>query len=102
MRIHQEEGIQTQRCGETSKEKITEKIHRRADVNIGKKGVTQEVIDEIKKRLEKEGLLKIKINKNIYVQEGISIDEFARILAQKTDSEIIDIRGRTIIIAKRK
>jgi RNA-binding protein len=64
--------------------------------------VTQEVIDEIKKRLEKEGLLKIKINKNIYVQEGISIDEFARILAQKTDSEVIDIRGRTIIIAKRK
>jgi RNA-binding protein len=64
--------------------------------------VTQEVIGEIKKRLEKEGLLKIKINKNIYVQEGMSIDEFARILAQKTDSEVIDIRGRTIIIAKRK
>ena len=82
------------------KREIIEKIHGRADVNIGKRGLTPEVIEEIKKRLKSQGIVKIKINKNIR-KESFDRKEFARKLAEAVDAEITDLRGYTIVLVKR-
>ncbi|BFH72530.1 YhbY family RNA-binding protein [Sulfurisphaera javensis] len=66
-----------------------------ADVRIGKKGVTDEVINEIKKRLKSHKVVKVKI--------GIDVDdrrEFARKIAELAEAKLIEVRGFTFILAK--
>jgi len=67
-----------------------------ADVRIGKKGVTEEVVKEIKRRLDKHRVVKVKI--------GIEVEdrrEFARLIAEKANAKLIEIRGYTFILAKK-
>ncbi|QGR20161.1 YhbY family RNA-binding protein [Stygiolobus azoricus] len=67
-----------------------------ADVRIGKKGVTEEVIKEIKRRLNEHKVVKVKI--------GIEVEdrrEFARLIAEKANAKLIEIRGYTFILAKK-
>lgn len=67
-----------------------------ADVRIGKKGVTEEVVKEIKRRLDEHKVVKVKI--------GIEVEdrrEFARLVAEKTNAKLIEIRGYTFILAKK-
>ncbi|BAB67235.1 MULTISPECIES: YhbY family RNA-binding protein [Sulfurisphaera] len=66
-----------------------------ADVRIGKKGVTEEIINEIKRRLKEHKVVKIKI--------GIEVEnrkEFARKIAELTEAKLIEVRGFTFILAK--
>lgn len=67
-----------------------------ADVRIGKKGVTEEVVKEIKRRLDEHKVVKVKI--------GIEVEdrrEFARLVAEKANAKLIEIRGYTFILAKK-
>jgi RNA-binding protein len=67
-----------------------------ADVRIGKKGVTEEVVKEIKRRLDQHKVVKVKI--------GIEVEdrrEFARLIAEKANAKLIEIRGYTFILAKK-
>jgi len=67
-----------------------------ADVRIGKKGVTEEVVKEIKRRLDEHKVVKVKI--------GIEVEdrrEFARLIAEKANAKLIEIRGYTFILAKK-
>ncbi len=80
---------------------VKRKVHSRPDVNIGKKGLTESVIKEIKKRVEKEGIIKVKINKNIR-KEGFDRKVFAEQLARATGTEIVDLRGYTVILRKKR
>lgn len=66
-----------------------------AEVRIGKKGITEEIINEIKKRLKNHKVVKIKI--------GIEVDdrkEFAKKIAELTEAKLIEVRGFTFILAK--
>lgn len=80
--------------------KTVEKLHSKVDMNIGKRGLTEEVFREIKKRLDKEGVIKVRINRNLYQREGIDMKTIAKRICDKTNSQVIDIRGRTIVISK--
>lgn len=67
-----------------------------ADVRIGKKGATEEVVKEIKRRLDEHKVVKVKI--------GIEVEdrrEFARLIAEKANAKLIEIRGYTFILAKK-
>ncbi|MEJ2779853.1 MAG: YhbY family RNA-binding protein [Sulfolobaceae archaeon] len=67
-----------------------------ADVRIGKKGVTEEVVKEIKRRLDEHKVVKVKI--------GIEVEdrrEFARLIAERANAKLIEIRGYTFILAKK-
>jgi len=67
-----------------------------ADVRIGKKGVTEGVIKEIKRRLDEHKVVKVKI--------GIEVEdrrEFARLIAEKVNAKLIEVRGYTFILAKK-
>ncbi len=82
------------------KEKIKEKIHSRADVQLGKKGISDSVVNEIKKRLKNQQVIKIRINKNL-IKTGVEKKEIAQKIEEKTGATIIEMRGNTIIIAKK-
>lgn len=66
-----------------------------ADVRIGKNGLTEGVINEIKRRLKENKVIKVKI--------GMEVDDrraFAREAAEKVGAKLIEVRGYTFILAK--
>ena len=68
-------------------------------VQIGKKGVTDSSIQEIKKQLEKKKIIKVKILRSAF--ESAEKDELVNEIVSKTDSELLDKIG-FVIVLKRK
>jgi RNA-binding protein len=67
-------------------------------INIGKAGVNENVIEEIKRQLKANEIVKLKFAKNIARDKDDYINE---ILAQ-TRAELIDVRGHVAVIYKKK
>lgn len=67
------------------------------DCILGKKGITKQFIDYVKILLKKKKIIKIKLLKSIAIRS--SIEELAIKIAEKTDSIVLDIRGRIVIIS---
>ena len=77
------------------REKIKRKKAEHADVRIGKNGLTEGVINEIKRRLKDHDVVKVKI--------GIDVEDrraFAREVAEKVGAKLIEVRGKTFILAR--
>jgi RNA-binding protein len=64
-------------------------------VRIGKKGITEGIIREVQNVLKKDRAVKIKCLKVIPTDVARDI---GRNLAKLTNSEVVDIRGKTIIL----
>ena len=67
-------------------------------INIGKSGVNENVIEEIKRQLEANELVKIKFAKNIARDKDKYIDE----IITQTKAKLIDVRGHVAVIYKKK
>ena len=67
-------------------------------INIGKAGVNDNVIEEIKRQLKANEIVKLKFAKNIARDKDAYIDE---ILA-KTRAKLVDVRGHVAVIYKKK
>ena len=65
-------------------------------INVGKKGVTENLIKEINRVLEKHGIVKVKMLKNfrmIGALEGKDKKMLAEEIASKVNGKLIDFRG---------
>ncbi|NJE01586.1 YhbY family RNA-binding protein [Thermococcus sp. JdF3] len=67
---------------------------------IGKRGLDEGVIEEIRTQLEKDGILKVEIRKGALINTGLDRQTLARKVAEMTDSELIDVRGKRFILFK--
>ena len=65
-------------------------------VRIGKTGVTDNVIEEIRGQLKKRKLVKIKINKGIYERDARA--QIWQHLAEKTSSSVVLARGNVGVL----
>ncbi len=70
----------------------------RADVNIGKKGIHPGLVEEVRRRLEEEGAIKIRILKNA---RNIVSEDDIRKLAEEVGALIVDSRGYTYVLVKK-
>ncbi|QGA53394.1 RNA-binding protein [Sulfolobus sp. E5-1-F] len=68
----------------------------RADIRIGKYGVTEGMINEIKRRLNEHKVIKVKIG----IKEIDDRKEFAKRVAEMVGAKLIEVRGYTFILAK--
>lgn len=66
----------------------------KATVWIGKQGVTPALIDEVAQQLKKRHRIKIKWLRNTEIDPED--------LARNTDAILVDVRGRTAVLAERK
>jgi len=66
-----------------------------ATIHIGKEGITQTVIDEITKQLKKTKLVKIRLLPAIEKDRKEAGSE----LAIATSSVLVEVRGRTVVLA---
>jgi RNA-binding protein len=67
---------------------------------IGKNRVSQEVLKEIEKQLEKREVVKIKILKSAF-QEG-KANEIAATIARQKEAALVEVRGHTFMLYKRR
>ena len=83
-----------------SKHQLVEKAkYLEPIIRIGKSGLTQGTINEIKRQLEKKKLIKIKLLR-AFVQDK-DRKEIAREIAQKTNSELIHQVGFVVVLYKK-
>lgn len=69
-------------------------------IRIGKAGLTEGVIKEIKLQLKKKNLIKVKLLKGALEQKDKK--QLANELAEKTGSELIDRVGFVVVLYKKE
>ena len=67
-------------------------------INIGKSGVNDNVIEEIKRQLKANEIVKLKFAKNIARDKDTYIDE----IVSNTRAKLVDVRGHVAVIYKKK
>ncbi|MEM0340926.1 MAG: YhbY family RNA-binding protein [Acidilobaceae archaeon] len=82
------------------KERVAKSVHGPSEVQIGKQGLTEGVINEIKARLEKKEIVKVKILKSALVVTGLTRQEIAEKVSHAVRATLVDVRGRTFILYK--
>ena len=81
-----------------SKKEMMNRALSAMTINIGKAGVNDTVIEEIKRQLEANEIVKLKFAKNIARDKDDYIDE----IVTKTRAKLIDVRGHVAVIYKKK
>lgn len=67
-------------------------------INIGKAAINDNVIEEIKRQLKDNEIVKLKFAKNIAKDK----DDYINDIVQKTRAKLVDVRGHVAVIYKRK
>jgi RNA-binding protein len=67
---------------------------------VGKEGTTPQMVNEISRQLEKKETVKVKILKSALKDEEAKT--VASKIAEQTDSTLIEVRGHTLILYKRR
>jgi len=65
-------------------------------VYVGKEGITNSVVFELTKQLKKNKLVKVKLLASVETKK----EEVAEQLVRDTASTLVEIRGRTVVLAK--
>lgn len=65
-------------------------------LNIGKRGLDDTVIDEIKKQIKARHLVKVKVLRG--AESEMNLKALADELSRLTSSELIDVRGRVVVL----
>ena len=81
-----------------SKKEMMNRALSAMTINIGKNGLNDNVIEEIKRQLEANELVKLKFAKNIARDKDKFIDD----IVSQTRSKLIDVRGHVAVIYKKK
>ena len=67
---------------------------------IGKNGITPETVGEISKQLDTREMVKVKLLKSALMDEKAK--HVAEEIAQQTEATLIDVRGHTFVLYKRR
>ena len=81
------------------KERMKEELGKKAIVRIGKSGLTASVTSEIDKQLEIHELIKIRFLNNYHTE---NLDNDIAKLTKNTSSQLLDKRGKTILLYRKK
>ena len=65
-------------------------------LHVGKSGVTDATIAELKAQLHKKKLVKVRLLKSA-TAGGAENDAQARVLAEKADAQLVEVRGHTAV-----
>ncbi|MCM1987136.1 MULTISPECIES: YhbY family RNA-binding protein [Methanococcoides] len=74
----------------------SEATHIKPIVNVGKSGVTDQLIVELKKHIKERHLVKVKVLKSASYEDGI--DAIAEALVEATKATLIDVRGTSVVL----
>ena len=81
-----------------SKKEMMNRALSAMTINIGKNGINENVIEEIKRQLTANEIVKLKFAKNIARDKDKFIDD----VVSQTRAKLIDVRGHVAVIYKKK
>ena len=81
-----------------SRKEIMRNSLNAVEINIGKNGINENVIEEIKRQLKNGEIVKIRFSRTIASNK----DEFLEEIVSATKSKLIDVRGNVAVLYKRK
>ena len=81
-----------------SKKELMNRSLSTITINIGKSGINENVIEEIKRQLKAHEVIKLKFAKNISSEKQNYISD----ITEKSKSKLIDLRGNVAVIFKKK
>lgn len=67
-------------------------------INIGKSGVNDNVINEVKRQLKSNEVVKLKFARSIAKDK----DDYISNIVKETKADLIDVRGHVAVIYKKK
>jgi RNA-binding protein len=73
---------------------------QRPTVWVGKEGATTKIINEINRQLEQHEIVKAKIHQTALKEQEAK--DIATNIAAQTESTLIDIRGHTLVLYKKR
>ena len=82
----------------SSKKELMNKSLSTITINIGKSGINENVIDEIKRQLKAHEVIKLKFAKNISSKKQSYINK----IIEKSNAKLIDLRGNVAVIFKKR
>lgn len=83
---------------EAKKELMRRAVELKPTIHVGKEGFDQGLADEIVAQLKNRRLIKIRVLDNS--ENGA--DDAAEIIAEATDSVVVDIRGNVIVLTDKR
>jgi RNA-binding protein len=92
-----EETVITQKMKQRIKRALSAE---RATVHVGKEGATAQIINEVAKQLDTREMIKAKILRTALKDEEAK--NIAAKIAEQTDAELVEVRGHTFLLYKRK
>jgi len=72
----------------------------RPTIWVGKEGATPQIVNEISRQLEKREIVKVRILKSALKDEEAK--SVASKIAEQTSSTLIEVRGHTLLLYKRR
>jgi len=81
-----------------SKKELMNRSLSTITINIGKSGINESVVDEIKRQLKDREVVKIRFSKGISPQKQNYINQ----ITEKSNSKLIDFRGNVAVLFKKK
>ena len=72
----------------------SEAVKLKPIIHIGKNGITDAAVDELKKQIKANRLVKVKVLKSA----GVDNKTLAQQLADATKATLIDVRGNTVVL----
>lgn len=81
-----------------SKKEMMNRALNSMTINIGKAGINENVIEEIKRQLKANEIVKLRFAKNIANQK----EDYLAVIVEKTESKLVDLRGNVAVIYKKK
>ena len=67
---------------------------------IGKSGVSEEVLKEVEKQLEKRKMVKVKLLGTAL--KGSKTKQIAAQIAERTEASLVEVRGHTFMLYRRR
>jgi len=81
-----------------SKKELMNRALEAMTLNIGKAGINENVIEEIKRQLKSKEIVKLRFAKGIANEKEAYIDS----IVSDTKSKLVDLRGNVAILYKKK
>ncbi len=82
--------------------RVVDVILGKPQVYLGRGGINENVLDSIRKYLKKGGAVKVRVMKSFQVLRAVDTEVIAHDIAELVNGEVIDVRGLTFVIVRRR
>ncbi|MDI9619676.1 MAG: YhbY family RNA-binding protein [Candidatus Nezhaarchaeota archaeon] len=87
----------------SAKLKVKRRMTGRVDVNVGKRGLTTSVLEEIDRRLNDSELVKVRVLRAALTSEGVDdCEEIVNCLVGKLKPDAVEVRGHTVVLYRKR